>query len=264
MTPTELLVRDDGAVRILTINRPAQRNALNQRVLEELQQQIDELQGAAADDCCPRAVIITGAGERAFAAGADIRELESLTPAAATRLSQQVQTLFQRLRELRMPVIAAVNGHALGGGLELALACDFIYASEHATLGLVEVDLGLIPGYSGVSRLTSRIGESQAREALLTARRFTAEDSYRLGLVNRVLPATKLLPTTLATAHLIAGKSATAVAAIRQLMDTMQGAAPQVQRHLESLGFGRTFADADAAEGLSAFLEKRPPRFGDR
>lgn len=256
-----ILTADEGQVRTLTINRPGQLNALNQAVLTRLQQEVDRLKSDTVTAAGVRAVIITGTGDRSFVAGADIRELQSLSPAAAAAQSGRVQELFQRLRQLPVPVIAAVNGYALGGGLELALACDFIFAAERAVLGLVEADLGLIPGYSGVSRLVDRIGDSRAREALYTSRRFTAAEALEIGLVNRVTDGTELLNVTLQTAELIASKSHGGLARLKQLAEATRTADAAQRCQLEQSAFGLTFADADAAEGIAAFIEKRPPQF---
>lgn len=256
MDSVEVLARDEDSIRIVTVNRPKQLNALNRAVLEQLEQQVISVE----QDNALRAMVLTGAGDRAFVAGADIKELQSLSPLEAAELSKRVQEIFQLLRDLPIPVIAAVNGFALGGGLELALACDFIYASDAAVLGLVEMDLGLIPGYAGVSRLVDRIGTSQAREALYTARKFTAEESLDLGLVNRVFPADELWPATLEVARSMAGKSRGALRNLKTLLGAMEDG-PQVKATLESQAFGLTFSDADAAEGIQAFVEKRKPNF---
>lgn len=256
MESQEVLATGEASVRILTINRPKQLNALNARVIDLLEEQVSEVEG----DRSVRALVLTGAGERAFVAGADIKELQVLSPAEAAVLSLRVQTLFQRLRDLPIPVIAAVNGYALGGGLELALSCDFIYASDSAVLGLVETDLGLIPGYAGVSRLLQRIGASQAREALYTARRFTAGEGLTLGLVNRVFASEELLPESLKVAESITQKSRGAIRQLKQLLGAMEGSS-ETNILLESQAFGLAFADADAAEGIAAFIEKRKPDF---
>lgn len=256
MGEQEVLSRDEGSVRILTVNRPKQLNALNMAVLNQLDQEIAQVeQGNAA-----RALVLTGAGEKAFVAGADIKELQALSPLEATDLSKRVQAIFQRLRDLPIPVIASVNGYALGGGLELALSCDFIYASESAVLGLVETDLGLIPGYAGVSRLVDRIGASQAREALFTARKINAKESLQLGLVNRVFPTADLMPETMKVAEQMAQKSPGSIKNLKQLLSAMEDA-PEVKATLESQAFGLTFADENAAEGIAAFVEKRKPQF---
>lgn len=257
MQADHILSRDENAVRILTINRPQQLNALNNEVLDQLDAQID----AVFADGSLRAVVITGAGERAFVAGADIRELQDLRPAEARELSGRVQQIFQRLRELPVPVIAAVNGYALGGGLELALACDFIYASESAILGLVETDVGLIPGYGGVGRLCQRIGENRAREAIYTSQKFTAAEGLVVGLVNRVFPPDQLLPSAIDTAQSIASKSRSSIRSLKELFEITQGGRNQATPTIEQAAFGYVFTDSDAAEGMSAFVEKRTPQF---
>ena len=256
MDSAVVLSHDEGPVRVITINRPKQLNALNNQVIEQLDQQVSAIEAG----CDVRVLILTGAGDRAFVAGADIKELQALNALEAADLSGRVQSLFQRLRDLPIPVIAAVNGFALGGGLELALACDFIYAAQTAVLGLVETDLGLIPGYAGVSRLADRIGTSQAREALFTARKFSAEESLTLGLTNRVIPAEELMPETIQVAESIAKKSRGSLRSLKELLGIIEGP-NQANRVLEQQAFGLTFTDPDAKEGIQAFVEKRKPNF---
>lgn len=253
-----LLTEEIGAVRSLTINRPDQLNALNQELISQLDHQLK----IAASDASIRVMVLSGAGGKAFAAGADIKELQSLTPLQAVELSRRTQAMMQRIRDIPIPVIAAVNGFALGGGLELALACDFIFASEKSVLGLVESELGLIPGYGGVGRLVDRIGESQAREALYTARKFTAEESLAIGLVNRVLPESELTDTAMSVAQEIADKSRGSIGALKSLFEATRGCSAATIATLEQSAFGLAFADPDAQEGILAFIEKRRPRFG--
>ncbi len=252
-----LLAEDRGAVRLLTINRPKQLNALNVAIIDSINQQIDLLQ----QDEFVRAVVIKGAGDRAFAAGADVLELENLSPEQAAEFSRYGQTVFERLESLPVPVIAAVNGFALGGGLELALACDFIYASEESVLGLVESNLGLIPGYAGVSRLVDRIGESRAREALYMAQKFSAQESLSIGLVNRIFSSTELIDEAVGTAQAIADKSRGCIKRLKRLITEMRSSSPEACKAFQYSAFGLTFADQDAQEGIQAFKEKRKPKY---
>lgn len=253
-----LLTEDRGPIRLWTINRPKQLNALNVATLQALEQQVS----LAQRDRDLRVIILHGAGEKAFAAGADVLELESMNPIEAAEFSRYGQSVFERLGELSIPVIAAVQGFALGGGLELALACDFIYASENAVLGLVESDLGLIPGYSGISRLVERIGESRSREALYTAQKFSAQESLSIGLVNRVFEESELMDESIRVANAIAQKSRGCVQRLKGLVHAIQEGTPASKKALQEYAFGLTFADSDAAEGIQSFKEKRPPKFG--
>ncbi|MCP4502795.1 MAG: enoyl-CoA hydratase/isomerase family protein [Deltaproteobacteria bacterium] len=251
-----LIVADRGPIRIITVNRPEVLNALNSKVLSELD-------AAAADvENHPeiRAVIITGAGEKAFVAGADIGEMKSLRPAKAQALSTKGHRVMNRIEELGVPVIAAVNGFALGGGLELALACDFIYASEKAFLGLVEVNLGLVPGFGGVARLSRRVGVAQARELLFTAKMLKAKDALTLGLVNKVVDG-DVVDEAVKTAQIIAGKGPYAVAVVKRMLLDGQDADQHAANRLEQHSFGLVFGTDDKAEGVAAFLEKRTPTF---
>jgi len=249
-----------GAVHLLTITRPEALNALNEDVLEQLERQLV----AIAGDVSVRALVITGAGPRSFVAGADIKALQRFSAAQAGAFIERGQRVLTQLATLPQPAIAAVNGVALGGGLELALACDFIYAAESAVLGLVEANLGLLPGFGGVPRLVRRIGEAAAREALFTARQFTASEALACGLVNRVCVPERLLDEALATARLIASKSPRATALTKALVEATRSDDPEALDALERRSFAQIFAGADACEGIAAFLEKRAPAFGAR
>lgn len=257
MDDTFLLQQDFEAVRLITLNRPDALNALNVRLLSELHHSLQE----ANRSNTVRVVVMTGSGERAFAAGADVKELSELSPLDAQRLSHQGQSLMNFIEDMDIPVLAAVRGFAFGGGLELAMACDFIYASTDATLGLVEANLGLIPGFGGVSRLAHRIGEAAAREALYTARRFKAEEALQLGLVNRVLPADTLLQETMDAAKQIAAKNPASIRALKSLFESIRGCRRDTTTALEQNQFGLMFSDEMAREGIEAFIEKRKPKF---
>ncbi len=248
--------RRDG-VALLTLDRPQALNALDKAVLRSLEAALSAIQG----DETTRAVVISGAGARAFCAGADLKTLERLTPLEAERFGRLGRRVMDGVAALPQPVIAAVDGFALGGGLELALACDFIYASERAVLGLVEAELGLVPGFGGVGRLVRRIGAAAAREALYTARRFSAAEALACGLVNRVCAPERLLDEALATARLIAARSARATALVKAALEGKNGRAA---RTLEARSFAAAFTDPDAREGLAAFLERRPASLGGR
>jgi enoyl-CoA hydratase len=259
-TSDRVLVRQDGRVLTLTLNRPDVLNAIDAMMVEAL----DDVVGRAAGDAGVGAIVITGAGDRAFAAGADIGELAADTPSDARARAQRVQAVFTRIETLGIPVIAAVNGFALGGGCELALACTVRLAAETATFGQPEINLGLIPGYGGTQRLPRLIGRGWALELLLTGNRMSAEEALRVGLVTRVVPAARLLDEAQAMAAALAAKPRLAMQAL--LAAVGQGPTPPLadgQAHEAAL-FGLVAATDDRREGTRAFLEKRRPEFTGR
>lgn len=238
---------------VVTINRPAALNALNAQTIDELSRVVDE----ARDDENVLAMVITGAGQKAFVAGADIRELASMTPVTGKSVSEKGQRVLDAIEQFPKPVIAAVNGFALGGGCELALACHMRIASENALLGLPEVGLGIIPGYGGTQRLPRLIGRGRALELICTGSPVKAEEAYRIGLVNRVVPAAELMSTVLGLAETIAKNSPIAVrAALEAATHGVEMPISQGQA-LESTMFGLLCATEDMKEGMTAFLEKR-------
>jgi enoyl-CoA hydratase len=246
----------DGPVTVLTISRPDALNALNARVLDELASAIEEV--GARDGA--RCLIVTGAG-KAFVAGADIDAMKTMSPELAHRFSQKGQSILDRIEALPCPVIAAVNGFALGGGCELALACDFIYASEKAKLGQPEVKLGVIPGFGGTQRLARRVGVAMARELIYTGAMIDAAEALRIGLVNRVVRPDELLSAARATAEAIAKVGPLAVAAAKRALlegeERLLGEANAREAEL----FSGCFTSSDQREGMAAFLEKREARF---
>ncbi|HEY8122729.1 MAG TPA: enoyl-CoA hydratase-related protein [Myxococcota bacterium] len=249
-----------GAVALLTLNRPDALNALSSALLAELGARIDEV----AADASARALVITGAG-RAFAAGADIAQMRGMTPLEGEAFSRLGHDVFARLEALPIPTIAAVNGFAFGGGCELALACDWIYAAKRARFGQPEVNLGLLPGFGGTSRLTRRVGVGWAKELILSGEPIDAEIAQRIGLVNRVFEEIDpLLAAALATGETIAKKGPVAIAAAKRVMQEAQDADVRVAHALEQVAFGAIFASADRAEGMDAFLAKRTPKFSGR
>jgi enoyl-CoA hydratase len=256
-----LCVERDGAVATLVLNRPAVLNALNAALLARLGGALDEL----AADPSLRAVILTGAGERAFAAGADIAELAELDGAVAgERKARAGQRVTQLIEALPVPVIAAVNGFALGGGCELALACDFRIASDNAKFGQPEVNLGVPPGYGGTQRLQRLVGSGTAMLLCLTGEPIDAAEALRIGLVQRVVPAAELRAEALRIARLIAVKAPLAVTAAKRAI--REGAALPLSEGLalEALHFGALVGTSDFREGTRAFLEKRKPAFEGR
>jgi len=248
-----------GPVELLTLDRPKALNALDRATLEELRDQCERL-GA---DTAVRAVVLTGEG-RAFAAGADIAEMRRMNAAEAAAFSKLGHQMGEALESRSIPSIAAVNGYALGGGCELALACDWIYASSRARFGQPEVALGLIPGFGGTSRLVRRVGIAWAKEMVLTGATIDAELAQRIGLVNRIFEADELLDAALKMGETIAEKGSIAVAQAKRVMQAGQDVDVRVAHELEQVAFGLVSATADRNEGIDAFLEKRDPRFTNR
>ncbi len=248
----------DGAIAVLTLNRPAVRNALNNFMIRELGHAFSSLE----DEGDVRAVILTGSGDRAFAAGADIGELAALPSAligAAQARSGQALTL--QIERSRLPVIAAVNGFALGGGCELALACDIRIASENAKFGQPEVNLGLMPGYGGTQRTARLLGRGMAMYLCLTGEMIDAAEAHRIGLAQRVVAPGELLTEAKRIAGTIAGKAPLAVAATKRAIGEGVSLAIESGLALEALSFGALIDTEDFAEGTKAFLEKRQATF---
>jgi len=248
-----------GALALVTLSRPEVLNALDRATLACLRERVAEIAG----DAGVRGVVVTGAG-RAFAAGADIAAMRALGPAAAEDFSRLGHEAFAALEALPVPVLAAVNGFALGGGCELALACDWIYASTKARFGQPEVNLGLIPGFGGTSRLVRRVGAAWAKELVLGGEPIDAETALRIGLANRVFEPEALLDAALAAGERTASKGPLAVAHAKRVIQEGQDADLRVAHALEQKSFGLVFASEDRCEGLDAFLEKRAPRFRGR
>ena len=260
MALEHLLVDRDGAVSIITINRPKVLNALNGPTLDELGQVIDE----AGRDESVRALILTGAGDRAFVAGADINELAVQTPIGGREHARRGQALFDRLERLGKPVVAAVNGFALGGGCELAMACTMRIAADTAKLGQPEINLGLLPGYAGSQRLPRLVGRGRALELLLLGHQISAEEAWRIGLVNRVVPAAELMTEAKKTAQALASK---APVAVRYILDAVARGLEMPfgeAQDYEATLFGLLSTSEDMREGTQAFLEKRKAEFKGR
>jgi len=256
-----LIVERAGAVAVVTLNRPEVLNALNLQMLAELR---DAIAGFDADDSL-RAIILTGSGPRAFAAGADIAELNALDSArAGEEQARRGQALTASFERLRVPVIAAVNGFALGGGCELAMACDIRIASANARFGQPEVNLGLLPGYGGTQRATRLLGEGWAMYLCLTGEMIDAPEALRIGLVQRVTAPEALLDEAQRIAALIAAKGPLAVAAAKRAIVDGAGLPLSEGLALEALRFGSVVATEDFREGTRAFLDKRAPSFSGR
>ena len=260
MTHAHLLVSRDGPVVTLTINRPDRLNALNMATIDELRQTLLDLR---RDDEV-RAVVITGAGEKAFVAGADIAELSQQSPLGAKMLAQRGQHVFDLVETLGKPVIAALNGYTLGGGCELAMACTVRIAAGTARLGQPEINLGLIPGYAGAQRLPRLVGRGRALELLLRGNQIDAAEAFRIGLVERVVPAADLMPAAQALAHELAQKAPIAVRAILEAVHRGGQMAFAEAEAYEATLFGLVATTEDMQEGTRAFLEKRKPAFKGR
>jgi enoyl-CoA hydratase len=252
-----LLVERDAPVAVVTVNRPAVLNALNSRTIDELRRIALELQ----HDDAVRAIVITGAGDKAFVAGADINELAAQTPASARELALAGQHVFNLIENLGKPVIAAINGYALGGGCELALSCTLRIAADTAKLGQPEIALGLMPGYGGTQRLSRLIGTGRAAELILTGTPISAADAERIGLVNRVVPAADLLPEARKLARAIASQAPIAVRYILSAINKGSQMPLAEGCVLEATLFGLASGTDDMREGTRAFLEKRKPEF---
>jgi enoyl-CoA hydratase len=250
-------VEIEGGLGILTVDRPQARNALNTATLQELENALR----AVATNSQLRVLIVTGAGEKAFVAGADITEMAELTPRQAGEFSGLGQRVFQQLASLPIPTIAAVNGFALGGGCELALACDLIYASKNARFGQPEVGLGVIPGFGGTQRLGRLIGPMRAKEMIFTGEAIDADLAKEIGLVLEVLPPDKLLAHCRSVAGRISSKGPLAVAQAKRVIGDGADRDLRAGTELERHAFSMLFGTEDQSEGMRAFLAKRAATF---
>ena len=257
MAYENIIYQVEEGVATITFNRPKALNALNTALLEEFSQALDVV---AADESI-RVLILTGAGDKAFVAGADISELATCNPLTAKNFSQNGHAIFARLQALPIAVIAAVNGFALGGGTEIAIACDFIYASENAKFGQPEINLGVIPGFGGTQRLPRLIGANRAKELIFTGKMISAAEAEKIGLANKVVPADELMTEVMQTAREIASKGKVSLRAAKQAINHGLNTDLATGIHIEVEGFGMCYGSADAKEGTAAFLEKRKANF---
>ena len=260
MADSTLLVERDGGVAIVTVNRPKVLNALNADTIDQLRRTMIELQR----DESVRALVLTGAGEKSFVAGADINELAVQTPTGGREHALKGQHVFDLVENLGKPVIAAINGFALGGGCELAMACTLRIAADTAKLGQPEINLGLIPGYAGTQRLSRLVGRGRAMELILTGAPITADEALRIGLVNRVVPAAELMTAVRALAVQLA---ASAPIAMKYIINAVNKGAemPFAEAcQYEATLFGLVASTDDMREGTRAFLDKRKPEFKGR
>ena len=257
MSFDNLLLERDGAVAVLTINRPQVLNALNTPTMDELRRAVLEVK----HDDTVRVLIITGAGEKSFVAGADINELAVQTPAQGKEHALRGQHVFDLVENLGKPVIAAINGFALGGGCELALACTLRIAADTARLGQPEINLGIIPGYAGSQRLPRLVGKGVALDLLLTGRQVKADEALQIGLVNRVVPASELMNEARKLAGELASKAPVAVKYIIEAVNRGFEMSLDKAAFLEATLFGLVASTEDMREGTKAFLEKRKAQF---
>lgn len=247
-------------IALVTVNRPDKLNALNRDTMAELEAAFDR----AASEPAIRGLLVTGAGEKAFVAGADINELAAMTPIEAHALSQRGQRIFRVLETMAKPSVAAVNGFALGGGLELAMSCTVRIATPNAKLGQPEVKLGIVPGYGGTQRLPRLVGRGRALEILLSGDPIDAAEAYRIGLVNAIAPPEELLNVSRQWLRKALANAPMAVALAMQSVDTGLSAGMEEGLRVEALAFGLSAATDDRREGTRAFLEKRRPAFAGK
>ncbi|HZW19509.1 MAG TPA: enoyl-CoA hydratase-related protein [Luteimonas sp.] len=260
MTDSPLLIADRDAVRVVTVNRPDKLNALDAATLDALHDAFD----AAADDDAVRAVVLTGAGPKAFVAGADIAQMSGLTPAQGRDFALRGQRMMRRVEKMPKPVIAMVNGFALGGGLELAMCCHLRIAADTAKVGQPEINLGLIPGFGGTQRLLRLAGRAAVLELCLTGAPIDAARAQQLGIVNRVVPAAELEAETMKLAGQLAAAAPLALRGILDCVNVGADCALAEAMEYEAAQFGLVFSTEDMREGTRAFLERRKPEFRNR
>ena len=257
MAYENIIYETKEGIATITFNRPKALNALNGALLGELSQALDKI--AADEDI--RVLILTGAGEKSFVAGADISELATFDSLKAKSFARIGHDIINKLQVLPITVIAAVNGFALGGGTEIAIACDFIYASENAKFGQPEINLGVIPGFGGTQRLPRLIGTNMAKELIFTGKMISAAEALQLGLVNKVVPSDTLIEEVMKTADLIATKGKVSLREAKQAVNKGMNVDLATGCSIEIDAFSLCYASPDAKEGTSAFLEKRSPEF---
>jgi len=255
-----ILFRVEDGIATITFNRPKVLNAINADLLAEFSDVLCEI--SENEDI--RVLILTGAGEKSFVAGADITELATFNALQAKTFSEKGHAIMNELRDLAIPVIASVNGFALGGGFEIALACDFIYASENAMFGLPEINLGIIPGFGGTQRLSRLIGKNMAKEMIFTGKMISANEAVKIGIVNRACSQGSLIEEVLKTARTIASKGKVSLRAAKQAIDNGVNADLTSGCSMEIDAFALCMASEDAREGTTAFLEKRDADFKGR
>jgi enoyl-CoA hydratase len=254
------LIVEKGRIATVTINRPKVLNALNKDTLAEIKAAFDDL----AADPEVKVIILTGSGEKAFVAGADISFMQPMNALEAYEFGAFAQDAFMSIEGNPKPVIAAINGYALGGGNEIAMACDLRIAADTAKFGQPEINLGIIPGFAGTQRLSRLVGKTKAKELIYTGDMIDAEEAYRIGLVNKVVPLADLMAEARKMAEKIASKGAIALKVAKSAIDTGLETDFRTGQQIEAQLFGVCFATEDQKEGMSAFLEKRKAEFKDR
>jgi enoyl-CoA hydratase len=247
----------ENSIAMITFNRPKALNALNNDLIQELSDVLDKI----SENEEIRVLILTGAGDKAFVAGADITELATYNSLQAKLFSKKGHDVFNKIQELSIPVLAAINGYALGGGCEIAMACDFIYAAENATFGLPEITLGLMPGFGGTQRLPRLIGTNMAKEMIFTGKLISAGEANKIGLVNKVCDPETLMDEVKKTAAGIASKGKVSLRAVKQTINSGMNVDLDTGCSIEINAFGLCLASEDAKEGTAAFLEKRKAEF---
>ncbi len=260
MAYENILFEIQDGIATIAFNRPKALNALNGDLLSEFEDALETIGG----DESIRVLILTGAGEKAFVAGADISELATFDALQGKSFSGKGQQVIGKLQDLAIPVIGAINGFALGGGSEIALACDFVYAADTAKFGLPEINLGIIPGFGGTQRLPSVVGPALAKEMIFTGKMISAEEAREAGMVNRVCSADALMDEVRETAQTIAGKGKVSLRAAKQAVNGGLKVDIGTGCHIECDAFALCMASEDAKEGTTAFLEKRKPEFKGR
>ena len=257
MAYESIIYETDGNVAVVRFNRPKALNAINPTVLKEVGDALDKIEA----DPSLRVLVFTGEGDKAFVAGADIAHMANFSPLEGLKFSRNGQELLFRLEALPIPVIACVNGFALGGGTEIAMACDFIYASTEAKFGQPEINLGIIPGFGGTQRLSRVVGKAMAKELCMTGALISSEEGMRIGLVNKVFPPEKLWEETMKTARVLASKGKVSTRAAKQCIDRGYDLDLRSGCYMEADSFSICMSSPDGKEGMSAFLEKRKPEF---
>ncbi|MCG6881865.1 MAG: enoyl-CoA hydratase/isomerase family protein [Deltaproteobacteria bacterium] len=257
MSFENIIYEEVGNIVIIKINRPKALNAINPAVLAELGEALDKIES----DGVAKVLVLTGNGDKAFIAGADIGHMATFAPLQGREFALEGQALLFRLESLPIPVIACVNGFALGGGTETAMACDFIYASENAKFGQPEINLGIMPGFGGTQRLSRLVGKAMAKELCMTGVIISAREAKEIGLVNKVFPADALWDETMKIAKLMASKGRVSMKAIKNCIDRGFDVDLRTGHFMEADGFALCISSPDGREGMTAFLEKRKPEF---
>ena len=257
MSFENIIFEEVGNIAVIKFNRPKALNAINPDVLAEVGEALNKIEA----DGVVKVLVLTGNGDKAFIAGADISHMAGFSPLQGRRFAEEGQQLLFRMESLPIPIIACVNGFALGGGTETAMACDFIYASEKAKFGQPEINLGIMPGFGGTQRLSRLVGKAMAKELCMTGVVIGAQEAKEIGLVNKVFPADTLWEETMKTAGLLASKGRVSMKAIKNCIDRGFNVDLHSAHFMEADAFALCISSPDGKEGMTAFLEKRKPEF---